>query len=174
MVIVIPGEVPQPVGWVERSAKPITPIDAIDGYRCAQPILRATIDAAMIDIALMLSLLSAVLARWHRRFSVLSLAGSTAIGVSMNLIVNFISLRPVWTRRGLEAVWYAWVIATLLDLGWLFNFLYLPNVTVSHGYGFSLIYSTLLALVRLALVRIFLEMALKFLVAPSEDATRGG
>ena len=62
----------------------------------------------MIDIALMLPLLSAVLARWHRRFSVLSLAGSTAIGASMNLIINFISLRPVWTRRGLEAVWYAY------------------------------------------------------------------
>ena len=68
MVIVIPVKSPQPVGWVERSAKPIIPIDAIDGYRYAQPILRATIDAAMIDIALMLPLLSAVLARWHRDF----------------------------------------------------------------------------------------------------------
>jgi hypothetical protein len=91
----------------------------------------------------------------------------------MNLITNFISLRPVWTRRGLEAVWYAWVVTTLLDLGWLLNFLYLPNVTASHGSGFSLFYSALLALIRLALVRIFLEMALKFLVAPSEEATHG-
>ena len=128
----------------------------------------------MIDIALMLPLLSAVLARWHRRFSVIRFAESTTAGASMKLIVAFLSLRPVWTRLGIEAVWCAWVVATLLDLGWLFNFLYLPNTIVSHGYGFSLIYSTLLALVRLALVRIFLEMALKFLVAPSEDATRGG
>jgi hypothetical protein len=127
----------------------------------------------MIDIALMLPLLSAVLARWHRRFSVIRFAESTTAGASMKLIVAFLSLRPVWTRLGLEAVWCAWVVATLLDLGWLFNFLYLPNTTVSHGYGFSLIYSTLLALVRLALVRIFLEMALKFLVAPSEESTRG-
>ena len=125
----------------------------------------------MIDIALMLPLLSAVLARWHRRFSVIRFAESTTAGASMKLIVAFLSLRPVWTRLGIEAVWCAWVVATLLDLGWLFNFLYLPNTIVSHGYGFSLIYSTLLALVRLALVRIFLEMALKFLVAPSEDAT---
>jgi hypothetical protein len=127
----------------------------------------------MIDIALMLPLLSAVLARWHRRFSVIRFAENTAIGASMNLIINFISLRPVWTRRGLEAVWYAWVGATLLDLGWLLNSLYSANVTVSHGSGFSLFYSSLLALVRLALVRIFLEMALKFLVAPSEESTRG-
>jgi hypothetical protein len=91
----------------------------------------------------------------------------------MNLIIDFLSLRPVWTRRGLEAVWCAWVVATLLDLGWLLNSLYSANVTVSHGSGFSLFYSTLLALVRLALVRIFLEMALKFLVAPSEESTRG-
>jgi hypothetical protein len=90
----------------------------------------------------------------------------------MNLIIGFLSLRPVWTRRGLEAVWCAWVVTTLLDLGWLLNFLYLPNVTVSNGSGFSLFYSALLALIRLALVRIFLEMALKFLVAPSEQATR--
>jgi hypothetical protein len=92
----------------------------------------------------------------------------------MNLIINFLTLRPVWTRLGLEAVWCTWVVATLLDLGWLLNSMYSPNPTANHGYGFSLLYSALLALVRLALVRIFLEMALKFLIAPAEEATRGG
>jgi hypothetical protein len=68
-------------------------------------------------------------------------------------------------------VWYAYVVATLLHLGWLFNFLFSSNVTVSIGYGFSLIYSTLFALAQLALVRIFLELAQKFLVAPCEEAS---
>jgi len=88
----------------------------------------------------------------------------------MKPLIDFLSLRPIWTRRGLEVIWYAYVVATLLRFGWLFNFLYSSNVTVSSGYGFSLIYSTLFALAQLALVRILLELALKFLVARSEEA----
>jgi len=52
----------------------------------------------------------------------------------------------------------------------LFNFLFSANVTVSSGYGFSLIYSTLFALAQLALVRIFLELALQFLITTREEA----
>ncbi len=87
----------------------------------------------------------------------------------MKPVIDFLSLRPIWTQRGLEVVWYAYVVATLLHLGWLFNFLYSSNVTVSSGYGFSLIYSTLFALAQLALVRLFLELALKFLINPCEE-----
>jgi len=88
----------------------------------------------------------------------------------MKPIIKFLSLRPIWTRLSLEVVWYVYVMATLLHLGWLFNFLYSSKVTVSSGYGFSLIYSTLFALAQLALVRIFLELALKFLITPCEEA----
>jgi hypothetical protein len=87
----------------------------------------------------------------------------------MKTLTEFLSLRPIWTRRGFEVIWYAYLVATLLRLGFEFNFLFLKNVTVSSGYGFSLIYATLLALANLALVRIFLEMALKFLITLPEE-----
>lgn len=61
-------------------------------------------------------------------------------------------------------IWYAYLLATLFHLGRLFNFLFSANATVSSGYGFFLIYSTLFALVQLTLVRILLELALKFLI----------
>jgi hypothetical protein len=102
-------------------------------------------------------------------FTVLCLAQSMSPGASMKPIIDFLSLRHVWTQRSIEVVWYGYVVATLLHLVWLFNFLYSPNVTVSNGYGFSLIYSTLFALLQLALVRIFLDLALKFLVTPCEE-----
>jgi hypothetical protein len=102
--------------------------------------------------------------------AVVCLTQSTATGASMKTLIDFLSLRPIWTRRGLEMVWYAYLLGTLLHLGWLFNFLFSANVTVSSGYGFSLIYSTLFALAQLALVRIFLELALKFLITTREEA----
>ena len=92
----------------------------------------------------------------------------------MKTLTDFLSLRPVWTRRGLEVVWYAYLLATLLHLGWLFNFPFLTNVTVSTGYGFSLIYAALFALAQLALVRIFLELAQKFLITTREEAYAPG
>ena len=88
----------------------------------------------------------------------------------MKTLKDFLSLRPIWTRRGFEVIWYAYLVATLLHLGWLFNFLFSANATVSSGYGFALIYSTLFALAQLALVRIFLELALKFLITTREEA----
>ncbi len=88
----------------------------------------------------------------------------------MKTLTDFLSLRPIWTRRGLEIVWYAYLAATLLRLGLEFNFLFLRNVTVSSGYGFSLIYSTLFAFANVALVRIFLELALKYVITPREEA----
>jgi hypothetical protein len=88
----------------------------------------------------------------------------------MKTLTDFLSLRPIWTRRGFEVVWYAYLLATLFHLGWLFNFLFSTNHTVSSGYAFSLIYATLFALANLALVRIFLELALKFLITPREEA----
>ena len=87
----------------------------------------------------------------------------------MKTLIDFLSLRPIWTRRGFEVIWYAYLVATLIHLGWLFNFLFLTNVTVSIGYGFSLIYAALFALAQLALVRIFLELALKFLLTTREE-----
>jgi hypothetical protein len=73
-------------------------------------------------------------------------------------------------------VWYVYLLATLLHLGYEFNFLFLRNVTVVGVFGFSLIYSALFALTNLALVRIFLELALKYLlpVSGEVDPQRSG
>jgi hypothetical protein len=60
-------------------------------------------------------------------------------------------------------------VATLLRLGFEFNFLFLKNVSVSGAFGFSLIYSTLFALTNVALVRIFLELALNYLLTTNEE-----
>jgi hypothetical protein len=87
----------------------------------------------------------------------------------MKTLIEFLSLRPVWTRRGIEIVWYAYLLATLIELGLFFSF-FLVGGTVSGGYHLSLVYTILFALAHLALVRIFLEMALKFLIEPREGA----
>jgi hypothetical protein len=87
----------------------------------------------------------------------------------MKTLIEFLSLRPMWTRRGLEVVWYAYLAATLLHLGYEFNFLFVKNVTVNGAYGFALIHSTLFALANLALVRIFLELALRYLLSTSNE-----
>lgn len=54
-------------------------------------------------------------------------------------------------------------------MGYEFNFLFIRDVTVVGAFGFSLIYSALFALANLALVRIFLELALKYLLPVSEE-----
>jgi hypothetical protein len=121
----------------------------------------------MIELALILPLLHAILARSRRLFFVVRSAESATAGASMNHIIGFLSLRPIWTRLGLEAVWCLLVLVTLLDLGWLLNSLV---SSASMGHGFTVLYSALAALTRLALARVVLELALKFLVAPPEEA----
>jgi hypothetical protein len=88
----------------------------------------------------------------------------------MKTMIDFLSLRPVWTRRGLEAVWYAYLVATLIQLGFFVGFIYSAVGAVGGGYHLSLVYSILFTLAHLALVRIFLEMALNFLIKPREEA----
>jgi hypothetical protein len=40
----------------------------------------------------------------------------------MKTLIDFLALRPVWTRRGIEMVWYAYLLATLIELGFFFRF----------------------------------------------------
>jgi hypothetical protein len=86
----------------------------------------------------------------------------------MTLLVDFLSLRPIWTRRGLEVIWYAYLAATLLHLAHGFSFLFDRSSSTNVAFGFSFFYSTLFALLNLAFVRIFLELALKYLLSNSE------
>jgi uncharacterized membrane protein len=89
----------------------------------------------------------------------------------MKTMMDFLSLRPVWTQRGLEAVWYAYLVATLIQLGFFVGFIYSAFGAAGGVYHLSLINPILFTLAHLALVRIFLEMALNFLIKPSEEAT---
>jgi hypothetical protein len=82
----------------------------------------------------------------------------------MAFLVDFLSLRPLWTRRGLEMIWYAYLTASLLQFGHGLSFLFDGNSGVHVVFGFSFFYSTLFVVSNLALVRIFLELALKYLL----------
>jgi hypothetical protein len=99
-------------------------------------------------------------------------AASQTAGAAMKAIVEFLSLRPIWTRRGLEAIWYVCLGATVIQLGYLVNLMYFLAASTVGGFHLSLIqstYSILFTLVHLAIVRMFLEMALNFLVRPREQ-----
>jgi hypothetical protein len=89
---------------------------------------------------------------------------------NMKMLIEFLSLRPLWTRRGLELVWYVYLAATLLQLAVFVGFSYSAINAANGGYHLSLVYSILFMVAHLALVRIFLELALKFLIDPREEA----
>jgi hypothetical protein len=82
----------------------------------------------------------------------------------MKPLFEFVSLRPIWTQRGLEVVWYAYLLGTLIQLGLSFRPMFSSNIDVSSGFPIFLIYSIIFAFAHLALVRIFLEFALKFII----------
>jgi len=88
----------------------------------------------------------------------------------MRILIDFLSLRPVWTRRGLEVIWYAYLVATLIQIGLFVGFIYSGLGAVGGGYHLSLISPILFALAHLALVRIFLELAARVLINPREEA----
>ena len=82
----------------------------------------------------------------------------------MKTLIDFLTLRPMWTRRGIEVVWLIYLLATLIQLGFHLQFTYSAiGASVSLGVYMSFAYSTLFLLSHLALVRIILEMAIKFL-----------
>jgi hypothetical protein len=85
----------------------------------------------------------------------------------MKRLVEFLSLRPIWSRRGLEIVWYVYFLATVLELAFLISVAYpaIGNANVATYFSFALQIVHSLAI--LALVRIFLQIALTFLVEPT-------
>ena len=85
----------------------------------------------------------------------------------MKILIEFLSLRPIFTRHGLQAIWWAYLLATLIQLGLFASFSFSAIGSASPGYHLSLVPPVLFALAHLALVRIFLEMALKFLTTPT-------
>jgi len=81
----------------------------------------------------------------------------------MKNLWDFFLLKPVWTRRSIEAVWYTYLIATIFQLITFFSFLYSSIGAVGSGHFFSLVGPVLFSLLHLLLVRILLEIALKYL-----------
>ncbi|HEX3859659.1 MAG TPA: hypothetical protein VHV58_08660 [Pseudolabrys sp.] len=85
----------------------------------------------------------------------------------MNILLAFFSLRPIWTKRCLEIVWLVYSLATVLQLAFLISIAYpaMGNANVATYFSFALQIVHSLAL--LALVRIFLEIALNILLKPT-------
>jgi hypothetical protein len=81
----------------------------------------------------------------------------------MKLALDFLSLRPVFTRCGILAIWYAYLIATLIQVVQYVGFSFAAVGNVSVLYHFSLVGPILFSLIHVALVRLFLEMALQFI-----------
>ena len=85
----------------------------------------------------------------------------------MRILIDFLSLRPVFTRSMLLGIWYLYLVATVLQLGQYAMLLVSTGQIYSQGlsphYYISLLPPFLFALAHLALVRIFLEMALQFI-----------
>jgi hypothetical protein len=79
-------------------------------------------------------------------------------------LMDFLSLRPIWTRRCLEIVWYVYLTATLIQLAFLLSVAIpaLGNANVAAYLSFALQIVHMLAV--LLLVRIFLEMAAQVLI----------
>jgi hypothetical protein len=80
----------------------------------------------------------------------------------MKLALDLFSLSPVFTRCGILAIWYAYLIVTLLQIVEYTGFS-LMSSGVSALYHLSLVAPILFSLLHLALVRLFLEMALQFI-----------
>ena len=84
----------------------------------------------------------------------------------MKMLIEFLSLRPVFTRHALLVIWYLYLAATVLHLLQYSALLFVTGqsyASLSLYYYFTLLPPILFALAYLALVRIFLEMALQFI-----------
>ena len=84
----------------------------------------------------------------------------------MKLLSEFLSLRPVFTRKALQGIWYLYIAATalyVLQYGALLFGTGQAYAALSPFYYVTLLPPLLYALAHLALVRLFLEMAQQFI-----------
>ena len=58
----------------------------------------------------------------------------------MKILIEFFSLRPIWTRRGLELIWYVYLLGTLIQLGLFVSFVYSAIGASNGGYHLSLVF----------------------------------
>lgn len=89
----------------------------------------------------------------------------------MKPLIDFLGLHPIWTRRGIAIVWYACLLATLVRVCISLGFMYqMIGATASSLSYLSLVPAILSPLTDLALIRIFLELAIRFLLSTHESA----
>jgi hypothetical protein len=84
----------------------------------------------------------------------------------MKALLEFLSLRPMFTRKALLIIWYLYLAATVLHLLQYSALLFVTGQnysSLSPYYYFTLLPPLLFAVAQLALVRIFLEMAQQFI-----------
>ncbi len=84
----------------------------------------------------------------------------------MKILIEFLTLRPVFTRSALRIVWYVYLAATLLQIA-QYVIVQMGTVAMSRGVSpfvfVSLLPPLFLSLAQLTLVRIFLEIAMQFI-----------
>lgn len=84
----------------------------------------------------------------------------------MKMLIEFLSLRPVFTRSALQGIWYLYIVATILYMLQYSALLFGTGqayAALSAFYYITLLPPLLFALAHLALVRLFLEMAQQFI-----------
>ena len=84
----------------------------------------------------------------------------------MKVLIEFLSLRPIFTRSALMIIWYLYLAATMLYVAQYGALLFTTGQSyapLSLYYYLTLLPPLLFALAHLALVRLFLEMAQQFI-----------
>ena len=86
----------------------------------------------------------------------------------MDSLIAFITLRrPILTARAIRWVWYVYLVASLIRLEKYFGYLLIGGKNL--GYYWSMAHTILFTLAYLLLVRIFLEIALRFVEKQSSE-----
>lgn len=77
---------------------------------------------------------------------------------SLNFLTDFLTLQPLFTRSGLRIVWYLYLLyQSLVFLGAMLSFRWAPGHPLSTWY--SLAAFALIPLVKIAVLRLLLEVA---------------
>jgi len=84
----------------------------------------------------------------------------------MRCLMDFFSLRPIWTRRCLDIVWYVYCIVTLIQLALLLSLAIPAMGSANAAAYFSFALQIAHSVVILLLVRIFLKMGAQLLIKP--------
>jgi len=90
----------------------------------------------------------------------------------MNAIATFLlTLRPVFTPRALEVVWFLYVASTVIELAPL---VFLNSALNSPSQWLFLLMGALRSIMTLVLVRLLLEVAIRIVAFREPEETKSG